>query len=283
MNDRQIDSFLKIVNCGSFSKAAKNNYISVAAIIEQIDRLEEDLGFPLFERSAKGCKLTSNGEIFYKAFLDMKDIYDNALKQVKEGNNSINIGVASSQYPQVLMNACKQFLKKNKDISLHFIELPYKEHLEALRNKKIDLTIIAKPKENKLNNLNYQELCIDTCAFGMSDTNHLSKEKLITKKKLNNATILCGGYDYMETSFEEMLKDCSADLKTINSEYTLDIKANAKFNDSIIVFHKLWTDSYASFLKVIPSNINAGSVGILTRKDSTNNIKKLIKIINDCL
>lgn len=283
MNDRQIDSFLKIVENGSFSKAAKNNYISVAAIIEQIDRLEEDLGFPLFQRSASGCKLTDNGKIFYKAFLDIKDIYNDALKQTKEGSSSINIGVAYSQYPQVLINACKQFLKKNKEISLHFVELPYNEHLNALRTKKIDLTIIAKPKEDELNELMYHQICKDTCAFGMSDNNPLTKEKLITKKKLNNATILCGGYKYMETSFEDMLKDCNANLLTIDSEYTLDIKAKAKFNDSIIVFHKLWSDSYASFLKVVASNINAGSVGILTRKDTTNSIKQFIDIICDCL
>lgn len=283
MNDRQIDSFLKIVKSGSFSKAAKDNYISVAAIIEQIDRLEEDLGYLLFERSAKGCRLTKNGEIFYKAFLNIKDIYDGALKQAKEGSKNINIGVASNQYPQILMNACKRFLKMNKDISLHFIELPYNEHINALRNKKIDLTIIAKPKDNCLDDLIYLELCKDTCAFGMNESNLLSKEKLITKKKLNKATILCGSYDYMETSFEDMLKDCDANLMMIDSEYTLDIKAKAKFNDSIIVFHKLWANSYASFLKVIPSNISAGSIGVLTRKDTDSSIEQFIKIISNCL
>ena len=87
----------------------------------------------------------------------------------------------------------------------------------------------------------------------------------------------------METSFEDMLKDCNANLLTIDSEYTLDIKAKAKFNDSIIVFHKLWSDSYASFLKVVASNINAGNVGVLTRKDTTNSIKQFIDIICDCL
>ena len=56
MNDRQLLSFIKIVETGSFSKAAKDSFISVPAMVQQIDRLEEDLGFRLLLRSNRGDK-----------------------------------------------------------------------------------------------------------------------------------------------------------------------------------------------------------------------------------
>ena len=75
MNDRQLLSFIKIVETGSFSKAAKDSFISVPAMVQQIDRLEEDLGFRLLLRSNQGVRLTDQGKIFYDAVLEMQKIY----------------------------------------------------------------------------------------------------------------------------------------------------------------------------------------------------------------
>lgn len=282
MNDRQLTSFLKICKTNSFSKAAKESYISIAAIKEQIDRLEEDLDFKLFIRNNHGVTLTNNGKIFYEALIKMKDIYDKAITQIKGNNSQINIGVAYSQYPDFLIQACKSYLKDNQD-NLHFIELPYNEHLNALREHKIDITIIAKPKESELNNLVYKKLCDDTYAFGMSDKHPLAHQALITKEKLNSIKVLCGNYDYMQYPFKEMLKDSKATLIETNSEYNLDLKAKTSFDEEVIVFHSLWTKSYAQNLKVIKSNINAGSIGAIYRIDASNNIKQLAKTIKENL
>ena len=72
MNDRQLLSFIKIVETGSFSKVAKDSFISVPAMVQQIDRLEEDLGFRLLLRSNQGVRLTDQGKIFYDAVLEMQ-------------------------------------------------------------------------------------------------------------------------------------------------------------------------------------------------------------------
>jgi DNA-binding transcriptional LysR family regulator len=54
VNDRQLKSFISVAESGSFSKAAKQNYISVPAIIAQIDLLEEETGIELFIRTNHG-------------------------------------------------------------------------------------------------------------------------------------------------------------------------------------------------------------------------------------
>ena len=45
----------------SFKKAAQQTFLSPAAFSDRIKRLEENLGFPLFERSTRKVKLTSQG------------------------------------------------------------------------------------------------------------------------------------------------------------------------------------------------------------------------------
>lgn len=280
MNDKQIDSFIKIVNSGSFSKAAKDNYISVAAIIEQIDRLEEDLGFTLFERTNKGIILTEDGKIFYDATKKIKQIYNDAINQIKNNNKQIKIGINFGQYPTFLMEAYKKYLKRYPDISLEFIELPYNEQLDALKNKKIDITVIAKPKKAELDNLVYKKLKDDAYSFAMSEFHPLAKKKIIKKEDLKDIKILCATYKYMEYPFEKMLKDTSAILSIIDSEYTLDLKAKAKYLDSILVFHSLWANGYEPMLKVIKSDIYAGDIGVVCRKENDENIKRFINIID---
>ena len=146
MNDRQLVSFIKIVETGSFSKAAKDSFISVPAMVQQIDRLEETLGFRLFLRSNQGVMLTGSGRIFYDAVLEMQKTYEAALKQIKSGGqDEIYIGVALNQCPEFLMNGCSTFQKKFPQTILHLKELPYEQHLDWIRQGKIDLTVIAKP------------------------------------------------------------------------------------------------------------------------------------------
>ena len=43
MNDRTLKSFLTVADCGSFSKAEEESYLSKQALIRQIDTLEAEL------------------------------------------------------------------------------------------------------------------------------------------------------------------------------------------------------------------------------------------------
>lgn len=281
MNDRQIKSFLSVVKEGSFSKAASKNYLSVASLIEQIDRLEDDLNFKLFIRTNKGVSLTKEGEIFYKTVLKLKDEYLKGLKAIYDLNNkTINVGIASGQYPSLLEDICTKYAK-NKKFSLSLIELPYSDHIEALLNNKIDITLIAKPKAKYLNKLDYIEIAKDTYSFAMNINNKLSLKESITINDLKNTTILCATYDYLEVPFNKGLYKSKARLNIINSEYDLQSRFKAKINDEVLVFHHLWENCYKDSFKVIGSNIDAGSVGLLFRKNDRNRLNDFINFFKD--
>lgn len=277
MNDRQLSSFIKIAETGSFSRAAMESFISVPAIVQQIDRLEEALGFALFSRSNQGVELTDGGKVFYKAVLDMREIYERTVAEIRDKEqDSINIGVAGNQCPEFLINACSEFRSKNPQTVLHFIELPYELHLEMLRQGKIDLTVIAKPKKSFLKDLEYRELCQDTCAFGVNKGHALGEKELIQLKDLCGMKVLCGAYHYMETSFEQLLKGGKAHLQPLNTEYNLESCAQAKFSDAMLVFHSRWKNCYSHMFRVLPSDISAGSIGVVMRKGDSVRLEALV-------
>lgn len=54
----QLDTFLRVADAGSFSKAAEEMYITPTAVIKQINLLEGSLGVMLFIRTHRGLHLT---------------------------------------------------------------------------------------------------------------------------------------------------------------------------------------------------------------------------------
>ena len=64
MNIKQLEYFIDLSQTLNFTKTAQNFYISQTAITKQIQCLEKDLGIPLFIRSKKSVKLTSEGRIY---------------------------------------------------------------------------------------------------------------------------------------------------------------------------------------------------------------------------
>jgi len=56
--------FLVVAKTGSIRLASEELFVAPSAVSRQMTALEEDLGAPLFERSAKGVRLTAAGEVF---------------------------------------------------------------------------------------------------------------------------------------------------------------------------------------------------------------------------
>ena len=66
MYNPQLDTFICVVEAGSFSKAADKLYISPPAVIKQINSLENNLGGQLFARTHRGLVVTAAGESLYQ-------------------------------------------------------------------------------------------------------------------------------------------------------------------------------------------------------------------------
>ena len=109
----QINNFVAVARTENMSEAAELLHISQPSLSQTIKRLEEELGFPLFERRGKRLILNENGKIMLRAAKNMEEIYRGALTEIEENNArahrevSIYIGCASMHLPQML-----QFLKK---------------------------------------------------------------------------------------------------------------------------------------------------------------------------
>ena len=97
MNIQQLEYALLLSKAGSFSAAAKKARITQSAISQQITKLEQEIGFVLFDRQSKPIRLTANGERFLEkaqfVLLEVHQLRDFAMQIEQEVKGSLTIGI----------------------------------------------------------------------------------------------------------------------------------------------------------------------------------------------
>lgn len=82
MQTESLRYFVELARTGSFYGAAKNVFISQQGLNKAIGALEAELGVKLVERSSRGVRLTSAGEVFLKHAKLMLDDYSLLIREL---------------------------------------------------------------------------------------------------------------------------------------------------------------------------------------------------------
>lgn len=124
MYNHLLDTFLAVCDCKSFTKAAKQLYISPTAVMKQINQLEKELDLKLIERTHAGVTPTSAGASIYQ---DSKFIIDYSKKALAAAKSRTLAYDTTFCVGTSLLNPAKPFLdlwyQVNQDFS------GYKLHL----------------------------------------------------------------------------------------------------------------------------------------------------------
>jgi LysR family nitrogen assimilation transcriptional regulator len=119
MQFRQLRYFVKIVDAGSFSRAASVVHVAQPALSQQIAELEERFGIMLLQRSARGVRPTAAGEILYReasAILHQLDQLPSAIRPSSaEPEGTVSLGFISSLAPKLvggILEECRSSLPK---------------------------------------------------------------------------------------------------------------------------------------------------------------------------
>ena len=94
------------------SRAALKLHVSQPGISSQIHDLEDEIGFPLFERTGKSVRLSAAGKIFLVEARDVLQRAADAVKKARAGLASqaeINVGYAPSGTVEILPRALRAF------------------------------------------------------------------------------------------------------------------------------------------------------------------------------
>lgn len=150
MTITQIEYALAVYHKRNFIEASKFCHISQPTLSMQLKKLEEEIGFILFDRSKSPLIVTEEGEIFIEqakiVLLEYKRLYQREDKELK---GELVIGVIPTIAPFLIPLFLPHFAKNFPLITIRFKELQTSEIIEALKRDEIHAGILATPLKEK--------------------------------------------------------------------------------------------------------------------------------------
>lgn len=125
-----LDTFIVVVDCGSFTKASEVLYISPTAVMKQMNSLENHIKLKLIERTPNGIYLTEAGKIIYQ---DAKFLIDYSKKSISNAKATLYANEMTFCVGTSLLNPAKPFMDiwyiVNKDFPKYKLHLvPFEDN-----------------------------------------------------------------------------------------------------------------------------------------------------------
>ena len=147
----QLRYFLRVAGRSNFTRAAEDLGISQPALSRSIQKLEEELGQPVFERKARSVSLTEAGVLLQSRAQQVLTIIEDTKAEITDDGQSgrVRVGAIPTIAPYFLPNLLRQFSSEFPNSSLIVQENTTDSLLKSCTQGEIDLAILALPVPTK--------------------------------------------------------------------------------------------------------------------------------------
>ena len=127
MHLKQVETFLTVAECGSFSRAGEKLFISSSAVAQQIGSLEEDIGASLFHRTTHGVRLTEIGRYLAaegRELVERSHIIQEHIQTMRfEQENCIVLGTSMWQNCSLFYSRWGKFVSEHEQYQLRTVRI----------------------------------------------------------------------------------------------------------------------------------------------------------------
>jgi len=175
----QLRYFLKVAERRSFTRAAEDLTISQSALSRSIQKLEEELGQPVFERAGRSVTLTDAGTLLQSRAQNVLTILEDTKAEITDDGESgrIRIGAIPTIAPFYLPDVLKQFAEDFPRASIVVQENTTDALLKLCTQGEVDLAILALPIPSRY--LEVEELFEEELLLVLPP-----KHQLVSKKEI---------------------------------------------------------------------------------------------------
>ena len=196
MTTKQINCCIELAHTLNFSRAAENMFVSQPTLTYQIRLLEEEVGFPIFERSGKGAALTPAGAQFVSFLAGMREELKRAVEQGQNFSatyrDSISISLMVRQAVFFLPEAMRIFSETHGDIQIKPV-FQYENGVEAFLRNEVDILFALKEQTKQIPGIAVHELFESRVYLIAGRTDPLAGKNIIREEDLYGRTLMVGG------------------------------------------------------------------------------------------
>ena len=165
------------------SRAALKLHVSQPALSAQIRDLEDEIGFQLFERTAKSVRLTKAGQAFLdeaRAVLQRADEAVKKARSIAAEPSELHVGYSPTPVAEILPKALRAFQQAMPNVHVRLQDWANQAILDGVRDGRLQLgLIVSPPKASSLRDLRYEELFHDRVCVAVAPQHPFARRRAI--------------------------------------------------------------------------------------------------------
>src|SRR6202030_1756917 len=147
MELRHLRYFVAVGEEQHYGRASNRLRVAQPALSRQIQDLEEELGFKLFERLPRGVKLSAAGKLFLedarRILQEVNEAAARAARAARGPSGGLRVGVPdNASWRGVVPDSFRRFREQQRDAELQLQPAASLELLEAIRSGRLDAAFV---------------------------------------------------------------------------------------------------------------------------------------------
>ncbi len=285
MYNRQLDTFIKVAELGSFSKAAEALYISPSAVVQQINNLEANVGAKLLKRTQRGVRLTDAGEILYRDGQELINSSRRILEQIhslqEEKKSELCIGTTPLEQCRMFYKLWRDFSANEKNYHVRIKTLHDMENTEEMEDVDLIEGVYIGSRYQK--SLNFVQLTSIPIVHAVWKEHPLAQKEILRYEDMAGQTMITlTDNDHIEQVGR---------LKEEAEKYGINIIMMRKYELS--VFSTCITNGYVMQMPLCGKDVNSEIVaipcgwdyslpyGFYYKKNPSGAVKKFIEYVKE--
>jgi DNA-binding transcriptional LysR family regulator len=260
--DFRLNVFVEVARHLSFTKAARELFISQPAITKHIQELENIYKVQLFNRIGGKISLTPQGEIFLKhanEILAQYKLLANEMELVTEQfSGELKIGASTTIAQYLIAPLLADFFVRFPQVKVSLFTGNSEQIEDALENKKIDIGLVEGSRRS--NHLKYSPLAKDELVLVTSSQNPIGESVAVTDIATLPLVLREVGSGTLEVIEKALLEN------------------GIKLSDLNILLHIGTTEGIKNFLKTSKNSYAIVSI-ISVLEELKNNDLKIVDIV----
>lgn len=203
---RHLRYFIAVAEELNFGRAAQKLQITQPSLSRQIQKLEQELGVILFERSPLKIQLTKVGELFFWEAQQILIKVEQGILVAQRANRGeigqLKIGFQGSAVYDIISNSIKAFRASYPDVDIIIEPMGTKEQISAIENNHLDLGFVIPPI--KSSKLIVETIFQEPVVVVLPENHPLANETEITIAALANEPLILASRDRGCGLFEQI-------------------------------------------------------------------------------
>lgn len=253
--------FLRVAECGSFTRASLFEHMTPVAVMKHINAMEYRLGLTLFERSSRGVRLTSAGQSLYEDGERLQEEEERALARAKaaQERDERTIRVGSS-----MLNPCTRIMDMvadNRELfsDFRFRVVPFDDNREKILSlisglgENIDILVGVFNSKRMQEQASYLVLGSYRLTVSLSKNHRLAGRERIELSDLAGERLMMVRLGDTESldRFAEMLKESHPDITIEETDY-YDVETfnMCEQRECVLLTLEAWKDVHPNLVTI---------------------------------